>query len=69
MALEVMWEIPVKASGGLRIFPRHRSSGGRVIIDDALVPGVDTGRIGCGQPIGRSMIWAIRCRADRESWR
>jgi len=56
-----------KRSG--RIFPRRRSSDGRVMIDDALVPGADVGRIGFGRPIGCSTIWATRCPGGRESWR
>ena len=68
-ALGTMLPIPPKASGGSRIFPRRKSFDGRAITDDARVPGVDTGRIGFGQPIVRSTIWATRCLASRESWR
>jgi hypothetical protein len=68
MDLEAMLPIRLKASGASRIFPRRRSSDGRAIIDDALVPGADAGRIGFGRPIGGSTIWATRCPGGRESW-
>jgi hypothetical protein len=69
MVLEAMLVIPPKVLGGSRIFPRRSLSDDPATIDDGLVPGVDTERIGCGRPGGRCTIWATRCPAGRESWR